>query len=368
MSEKKRLYYLDTIRVVLTLFVIVHHAAIAYGAQGLHPYKDPNPDAISPIVLGLIVAVNQSYFMSAFFFLSGYFTPRSLERKGARAFLSDRFIRLGIPIIAYMLIFLQLNEFIVDVWLKNEAFGANIGWNVGHLWFLQALLLFNLGYVLFKQLRKKAITILPNQFPSNQSLWLWIGGLALVTFLVRIIYPIAETILGMQPAHFGHYIVAFCAGVLAYRGKWLEHLDATIGKYWGKIALITIPTLAVLSLIAGVFNNPDNAEKFLGGLTPVAFGYSVWDTVLFVAITIWMLWFFQKRYNFTNKLLQWLSANAFAVYIIHQTVLVAVNVALDGVNLTSSLKFVVAVLITIPLCFGLSDLLRRIPGTRRVLG
>jgi len=48
---------------------------------------------ISPILLSLFNIINQSYFMSAFFLLAGYFTPFSLERKGIKQFLIDRLIR-----------------------------------------------------------------------------------------------------------------------------------------------------------------------------------------------------------------------------------------------------------------------------------
>ena len=42
--------------------------------------------------------------MGFFFLLAGYFTPASYERKGAGAFLTDRFVRLGIPLIMPTLI------------------------------------------------------------------------------------------------------------------------------------------------------------------------------------------------------------------------------------------------------------------------
>ena len=52
-------------------------------------------------VLHEIVAINQSYFMGLFFAFSGYFVPRSFDRKGIETFLHERFIRLGIPFTLY---------------------------------------------------------------------------------------------------------------------------------------------------------------------------------------------------------------------------------------------------------------------------
>ena len=77
-----RLSYLDNLRIYLTVLVIVHHASIAFGVGGDWLVDDPSVDEISPIFLTFFTAVNQSYFMSAFFLLAGYFTPRSLEKKG----------------------------------------------------------------------------------------------------------------------------------------------------------------------------------------------------------------------------------------------------------------------------------------------
>ncbi len=90
--KRKRQNFLDNMRIALTVLVVLHHIAISYGASGLHPCKDPQPDRLSPLLLSYFVAVNQSFFMSAFFFLSAYFIPRSLESRGVLTFLKDRLI------------------------------------------------------------------------------------------------------------------------------------------------------------------------------------------------------------------------------------------------------------------------------------
>ena len=41
-------------------------------------------------------AINQSYFMCLFFFISAYFIPSSVDKRGPTVFLKDRFKRLGI--------------------------------------------------------------------------------------------------------------------------------------------------------------------------------------------------------------------------------------------------------------------------------
>ena len=111
-KPRTRLFYLDNLRIYLTVLVILHHAALAYGGSGNWSVRDPAVDAISPNLLGFFNALNQSYFMSAFFLLAGYFTPRSFERKGALQFLIDRLIRLGIPILVYTTLILNLTDYL----------------------------------------------------------------------------------------------------------------------------------------------------------------------------------------------------------------------------------------------------------------
>lgn len=81
----------------------------------------------------------------------------------------------------------------------------------GHLWFLQLLLIFAAMVSIFKVRigRGSETRSSPSYlgaFPSNKTLVLTIGVLALLTFAMRTVYPVGETILGMQPGHFIHYI------------------------------------------------------------------------------------------------------------------------------------------------------------------
>lgn len=85
-SGVKRMFYVDNIRIYLTILVIIFHVAIAYGGHGDWPLKETPTDPISPFLFTLFVAVTQSYFMSFFFLLSGYFTPRSYDKKGSILF------------------------------------------------------------------------------------------------------------------------------------------------------------------------------------------------------------------------------------------------------------------------------------------
>jgi len=71
--------------------------------------------------------------------------------------------------------------------------------------------------------------------------------------------------------------------------------------------------------------------------------------------------------NHQGRLAKNLAANVYSVYLIHPLVLVGFAYAFHMVALYPLLKFGIAVIITIPLCFLLINLIRKIPLANRVL-
>ena len=114
-SAPGRDLYIDRLRSAMTALVILHHTAIVYGGAGGWFWREQEVSAApSSVLLTLFCATNQAYFMGFFFLLAGYFTPRSLERKGYAAFLWDRFLRLGLPLLGFIFILGPVTAGIVE--------------------------------------------------------------------------------------------------------------------------------------------------------------------------------------------------------------------------------------------------------------
>ena len=63
-AAKPRLLYIDNLRILLTILVILHHLAIGYGAPGNNIYVETGEiSTVSTILLTLFVAINQAFFM-----------------------------------------------------------------------------------------------------------------------------------------------------------------------------------------------------------------------------------------------------------------------------------------------------------------
>src|SRR6266853_302924 len=98
---------LDNLRAFVILLVLSFHSVLAYlqflPAAPFPFYAPPYLWRAFPVVdherlfgFDLFCAWQDVFLMSLFFFLSGLFVWPSLERKGARIFLHDRVLRLGV--------------------------------------------------------------------------------------------------------------------------------------------------------------------------------------------------------------------------------------------------------------------------------
>eukprot|EP01083_Nonionella_stella_P142060 438761_1 len=142
-TQPSRLYYLDNIKSFLTIIVVMHHISGAFhGIIG---------DYYNSFLIFAIPfsAIDQSYFMCLFFFISAYFTPTSYDRKGLHKFLSDKFKRLGIPFLFYTFIMGPS----LALFISQVVIGSSYSYipNPGPCWFLAWLLIFNVCYVIMDE-------------------------------------------------------------------------------------------------------------------------------------------------------------------------------------------------------------------------
>src|SRR5208337_2817411 len=103
-----RIFYLDTLKIFLTILVIAHHVGQAYGPTGGYW---PVQESARAALLGPFFTVNRSFFMSLFFMISGYFMVAAFERHTVSTFIRGRLVRLGIPVLLFTAIMLPSRIF-----------------------------------------------------------------------------------------------------------------------------------------------------------------------------------------------------------------------------------------------------------------
>src|SRR5882757_3865416 len=98
-----RLLYVDNLRIFLTMLVVLHHVAVTYSDIPLWYYTEPARDG-SGFALDVLVVIDQFYFMGFFFLIAGFFVPGAYDRKGGKRFVRDRLLRLGVPLLLFVLV------------------------------------------------------------------------------------------------------------------------------------------------------------------------------------------------------------------------------------------------------------------------
>lgn len=160
-------------------------------------------------------------------------------------------------------------------------------------------------------------------------------------------------------------------GALAYRGDWFSKLTPKVAKFWSLGALLSclvVVGIAIPVLLGGVGRSGnDPGTMVAGGVHWLAFIWAMWEPFVLVGVGIGLLVLFGERLKRQGQLAREASAGAYTVYLIHPLVLVPFCYAFTAVALYPLLKFVVAVAITLPLCFLVSSCARRIPLLNKAL-
>jgi glucan biosynthesis protein C len=376
---KTRLYFVDNLRILLIILLILHHLAITYGASGLWYYNEAPSSDIATLVLTLFVGINQAFFLAFFFMISGYFTPGSYDRKSTGLFLKDRLLRLGIPLLFYAIFIDPLIQYAVAVNVRRftgsfwdfiaRYWGNYSGLQVGPLWFVETLLIFSVVYVLWRLVTPTPTVSqqIDGKVPSNLSIAGFALLLGVVTFAVRIWLPEDRwfELLSLPLAYYPQYIALFVVGIVAYRRNWFMGIFEATGKLWLGIAGLCIVLLPVLFVVGGALEG--QTTPFLGGVHWQSFVFSVWQQFLCMGMIIGLLVWFRERFNHQGKLGKAMAASAYTVYIIHAPVIVFLGLALQDISLPSLLKFVLVAPVAVVLCFLIANYLRKLPLARNIL-
>jgi surface polysaccharide O-acyltransferase-like enzyme len=365
----QRLFWIDNLRALMIILVVMVHTGVTYSGLGNWYYVENEQVGMgSTLFFALIQTFTQAYFMSLLFLISGYFSRKTLERKSPGRFLSGRFYRLGIPLLIYIFILHPLNVKMVYPDLDLVKFWAEgitrlrIFSRTGPLWFVEALLIFNILYLLLRKipLMKQNIAI----SPSTGNILLLILFITVAAFITRIFFPIGTDVTNLQLCFFPAYTVMFFTGIAARKHDLFSKIDYRTAKRWLIICLsMGIPAWFLIILFGGPLKGVMLIE---GGLNGPAFFYALWESFICVTFILSLVGIFRYRFNTQNKLQRFLSDQAFGVFVLHASVLIAISMLMKEIVLHPVLKFVTVFLLAVSVSFMISWLLRRIPLMRRI--
>jgi glucans biosynthesis protein C len=195
---KPRYAYADNLKVLLVAGVIVGHVTMAWTVDEAWVLDEPPVREPLLTLLNLVALVGVLFAMAAFFVIVGAFTPRSLERKGLRRFLTDRTLRLGVPLVFYLLVLAPLVEYVDSDFADwDQGFPPFVTYIWRHpapgpMWFLEVLLLFSVVYAVVR-------TVLPRRTTAPSPMrarYLLAAGLfvAVLSHAIRVGAPLGEEV------------------------------------------------------------------------------------------------------------------------------------------------------------------------------
>ena len=338
----QRLYYLDNLKVCLTVLVIMHHAGQAYGNGGAWAYTPSNPAEFMPWIWHFF-STNAAFFMGLYFFISGYFVPWSFDKQGYKQFIQKKLLRLGIPL-------LFMGGIISVLTGKPE---------IGHMWFVESLLVFCLVYAL--------IRLWVSPIDKICSPKLTIIGLLIVAMVMGIgsyfirqvspqdhwIWPFGIIPLPMEPAHYLQYVMMFVLGILAYRFHWFDKMSNCTG---------------FMALLIGIGLAIGNYLRDGGAWNAFVWQwFGIYESLICIFISFGLIWLFRQFICGTSKIWQWCAAQSYGAYVFHLILMIVLQNVVDSIWMGAFGKFLFIGVVTTTLSFLLTWIVRMIPGVKRIL-
>jgi peptidoglycan/LPS O-acetylase OafA/YrhL len=328
--------------------------------------------------------------MSLFFLVSGLFLPASVERKGPMRFLKERLLRLGLPIVLFFVLIIPLLTYLYYLnfrpygWIsffryyREIYFGGGstpAGWSgptwpdmqFGHLWFVQHLLVFSLGYLIYGILERRIAGAVQRKqaLPKAWTIALFPIVLTLATATVRIGYPVDRwsAFLGfiqVMWADVPRDLSFFVLGILAGRRDWLRQIPSK----WGFLSLASGVFLALFLALTIALELP-LLWGGAGGWRYLLFCF--WESLFCLTICTGLLVLFREKLDSAGPITRSLAGATYAVYLFHVPVVVGFQYLFAPLDLPPLAAFALVSLCTVPSSFALALLLRRIPGSSLVI-
>jgi len=367
--------FLDSARALMLLLGIPFHASEIYRLSGGALITSPER-SFAATLTGCAVHV---FRMPAFFLLAGFFASMMLARRGARDWLLDRCLRLGIPLAFTTLAFGWLEVSIARA--HRDGIGlleavsltwhtSPLGWT-HHRWFLFVLLLHCLTAVTLQRyvpangaLARAAVRGFDVTTRGTR------GTLAFAALLVVLPFVIAGigTLLGSHGLGIGldgaapyenyylHFAIFFGYGYALHRidgdfGR-LMAFDAVDRVLAGLSIGVYVLTYDRFHVATGVPAASVQDVSLLLGRTGVGLLAGFYATRLFFLGA--------KRYlDIEGPIITRLVEGSLCIYLVHEVFVLALGAWFTGVRLPPMVELVLIVVVTLAASLGTFELVRR---------
>lgn len=362
--SRPREQWADNLRVAVIAGVIVVHTATAYVVDIPWYYDDERvTSGVMPVLLTPPALLGALFALGPLFLLAGWFSARSLAHRGPGGFAGSRLVRLGVPLLVFVLVINPLADYLGNLRQEDRSLASYLATTeVSVMWFVAALLAFSVAYAVLRSLRPAA-----QPRPLRPGLLAAAAlAIAVSSFAVWQPWPVmGDTFLNLRWGQWPQGAVLFALGVHAAEAGWLEDFPPVLARRLGWVAAAGAAALMTLMLYLVLARGKDQALAM--GADAPTMAFALLDGVIAVTGTVWFLSWLRRRRPAHGVMLGKAARASYATYVIHPLVLTAVMVIFAWLALASEIKFALVAAAGVAACFTAGYALTRVPGISKVL-
>lgn len=311
-----RKYYIDNLRTLCILLLFPYHTFMIYNPFESFYIHGP---VVKPLTAFLLVT--WPWFMPLLFVLAGISAGHALERRSAMQFLKERVLKLFVPLVFGILLLVPVQtyfaerfhngytggyfaQYILFFTKPTDLMGYNGGFTPGHLWFVMYLFAISLlALPIMLWYNKRGTPIDGSRFTMPK---------LFLTFLLPLVMTL---VLDFGGKSVGQYFTLYLLGFFVFRQDTvIERLE----RYRWPLAVAGALLLSIGCILYFANRGSSNSNSLSWLLDGIPQHFTMWVCVLA------MLGLGKRYFNKPGRISTYLSGASFAVYVFHQSWLVAI--------------------------------------------
>lgn len=344
MTEKKRRYDLDWLRVIAILAVYLHHIGMPFNGDDFHIMNSESSKALDDIMVFF-----EQFRLPLLFLISGTGTMFAFSKRTWIQFVKERSKRLLIPLFFGVLFIVPPQTYYEHINSFNSYLEVykNFNFNVNHLWFIENLFIMSMVVIpliiVLKSSKSDGFMKRLDWLSSKKfGIFLWVLPLIIVTILLKMFFPSDSKAITNSSSTF-YYGYFFVSGMVFTASKHIWEYLKTHRKF-NFIAFVIS-----FILFYGYYFLPSTV---LSPYLSIASKWSLWYLVC--ALVGWtlvttLLGYGQVWFNKKSRLLQLCNEAIYPFYILHQTVIVVLGYYVIQLNTSVILKLSLLLFTSFPL-------------------
>lgn len=356
----ERYDFLDWLRVIAIFVLLFFHTGMIFVGWGWHVMNDQRIES-----LVIPMDISHRLRMPLLFVIAGAGMWFALQRRAGAQMFKERTVRLLFPLLIGMFLVIPPQVFYERLfqgqwhggflqffWERTLSFEpypkGDFSWH--HLWFIVYL------YVYVPLLLPLMIWWRNRTEKLQTGPWLYALSLpiAINEAVLKPLFPEAHNLVNDWYV-FNHYLLLTVYGYLlaSTPGSWQWFADR---RHQFAIAGVSVYIIATLLFVKGVIHRDTPADAFVANVF-------TWLCVMA------FLGYGYRHLSFCNPLLRWARDASYPIYILHQTIIVAIGYYVVQVSWRPWTKYWVVLIATLVSCCLLYELVvRRFGVTRFVFG